>query len=497
MTSEALSSIDRAWLQMEDPTHPMMITVLLVFDTPIEFERLQAVFSARLLQYSRFRQRVVKPGEDESLAAWEDGPSFDLDHHLKQTSLPAPADEGALRALVSELVSRQLDFSRPLWQFHLIAPYGAGCALVGRVHHCLADGPALMHVLLSLTDAEPNAPLLVAPDQALPAYPEPERGTVAQLTELLAQEGANLLFNPFRFWSLARLGTGTMMAMSKLLWRSPDPSTIFSGRLGVVKQVAWSRPLALAEVKAVGRVVGGTVNDVMLAAATGALRRYLESRGEPVQGLTIRAGLSVNLRDPDAYPSLGNHAGAVLVDLPVGLENALDRLLQVKRGMEEIKNSPEASVVWGLLNALGKASVEVQAALVETYCTRETAVIANVPGPEETVYLAAAPLSTLMFWVPALGGAGLCLSIASYAEQVWFGAGTDQGLVPDPEELVAGFHAEFEALQRSIQEMPSDRDRDTVSEDSIEVMNAMLDEAIAKVDALLEGQEAEPTQASG
>ena len=178
-----------------------------------------------------------------------------------------------------------------------------------------------------------------------------------------------------------------------------------------------------------------------------------------MQGLTIRAGLSVNLRDPDAGLSLGNQAGAVLVDLPVGLEAALDRLQQVKRRMDAIKDSPEASVVWGLLNALGKAPAEIQDALVETYVSRDTTVIANMPGPGETVYLAGAPLSTLMFWVPALGGAGLCLSIVSYDGQVWFGAGTDQGLVPDPENLIAGFQAEFEALQHAAQDVAPDWDR--------------------------------------
>ena len=126
MAREALSSIDRVWLRMEEPTHPMMITVLLVFDAPIEFKRLQAAFSGRLLLFSRFRQRVVQPREDGGAAAWEDDPSFDLGQHLKQTSLPAPADEGALRAVVGELMSRQLDLTKPLWQFHLIGPYGTG-----------------------------------------------------------------------------------------------------------------------------------------------------------------------------------------------------------------------------------------------------------------------------------------------------------------------------------------------------------------------------------
>ena len=172
----------------------------------------------------------------------------------------------------------------------------------------------------------------------------------------------------------------------------------------------------------------------------------------------------------------------------MGLNTALDRLRQVKRGMDEIKDSPEASVIWALLNALGKAPADTQEALIETYCTRETAVIANVPGPEEMVYMAGAPLSTVMFWVPALGGAGLCLSIISYAGQVWSGTGTDQGLVPDPEELVARFHTEFEALQRSTQRSAPDQDTTAENEDLVEAMNALLDEAIATVDGLLEAQ---------
>lgn len=494
MSRAALSSIDRVWLRMEDPTHPMMITFLLIFELPIEFERLQAVIEQRLLQFSRFRQRVVQPREDRGSAAWEDDPLFNLANHLQQTSLPAPADEGALRAVVSELMSRQLDISKPLWQFHLIASYGTGCALVGRVHHCLADGPALMHVLLALTDMEPNARPPATTAQASPACPEPLPSAAAQLTERLVQQRFRILFNPFRVRSLTRLRSGTMPAISKLLLRSPDPRTILKGRLGVTKRAVWSRPVALAEIKVVGRAVEGTINDVMLTAATGALRRYLESHGAPVQGLVIRAGLSVNLRTPNAQPSLGNQAGAVLVELPVGLDTTLDRLQQVKQHMDEIKDSSEASVVWGLLSALGKAPAEIQDALVETYCTRDTTVIANMPGPGETVYLAGVRLSTPMFWVPALGGAALCLSIVSYDGQVWFGVSTDQSLVPDPEEIVAGFHAEFEALQHATQELARDRDRAAVSEHSIEAMNAMLDKAIAKVDALLGGQEAEPSQ---
>jgi hypothetical protein len=153
--------------------------------------------------------------------------------------------------------------------------------------------------------------------------------------------------------------------------------------------------------------------------------------------------------------------------------------------MDEIKRSPEASLVWALLNALGKAPAEVQDTLVGTYVARDTAVIANMPGPKDAVHLAGTPLSSVMFWVPALGGAGLCLSIVSYAGQVWFGASTDQGLVPDPEEIIAGFHAEFEALRRLKPAMAPDRADDLDDVGSVEAMNTKLDEAIATLDALL------------
>lgn len=480
MSKEALSGIDRAWLRMEDPTHPMMITVLLVFDAPLDFERLQGVFRQRLLRFARFRRRVVWPGGRAGPAAWEDEPAawkdkagLDLDYHLQRVPLPPPGDEGALRAVAGELMSTQLDLSMPPWQFHLVAPYGRGCALVGRVHHCLADGPALMQVLLGLADGAPAA---------LPDAAQPARGAGAELAELLVGRGLDVLAHPFRLGRWARRRAGRRRVVGKLLGRAPDPETILRGEPGVAKGVAWSGPVALAEVKAIGRAVGGTVNDVMLAAAAGALRRYLQDHGQPVAGLTLRAGLSVDLREPEGAASPGNRAGAMLVELPVGLDTPLERLSRVKRRMDAIKGSPEARVVWALMHAMGQAPAEIQEALVETYCTRETAVMANVAGPEETICVAGAPLSTLIFWVPALGGVGLGLSIASYDGQVWFGVAADRGLVPDPEGIVAGFRAEFEALRRAT-------GGPAPGAASVEAMIARLDRVGAALDALLEEAE--------
>jgi WS/DGAT/MGAT family acyltransferase len=252
--------------------------------------------------------------------------------------------------------------------------------------------------------------------------------------------------------------------------------------LGTAKRVAWSEPLSLADVKAIGATVDGTVNDVMLAAVTGALRAYMQRRGDPVGGITIRAGLSVDLRPPEAQPCFGNQAGAVLVSLPVGIADPLQRLSTVKRHMDALKGSPESSVILGLLNALGTASPAILDALVEMYCTRDTAVISNVPGPTATVRLDGAPLGTLLFWVPALGRVGLSLNIVSYAGYVRLAVATDRGLVPDPDQILAGFHTEFEELLHL-----AHRAR---PEYSVEMMSRKLDAAIKSLDELSENRRA-------
>jgi diacylglycerol O-acyltransferase len=494
MPKEPLSNIDTAWLRMEDASHPMMITMAMVFDAPLDVERLRATFKDRLLRFWRFRQCVVQPKQSSGRPYWEDDPEFDLDFHLQPISLRLPGDEAALRDVISELMSTQLDFSKPLWQFHLVEEYGEGWALVGRVHHCLADGPALLHILVSMTedDRRDAWPAAEREEVRVPRDRSPAAttlGATVWVTETLAQEGVKILRNPLHLLSLARLGTGSVSALSRMLFRSPDPKTAFRGKLESAKRAAWSAPVALADVKAIGRVAGGTINDVMLAATTGALRRYLQSRGEPVDGLTIRAGLSVNLRSPEAEPELGNQAGALLVSLPIGTAHPLKRLCEVKRTMDDLKSSPEGTMIYGLLNALGMAPAETQDALVESYCTRDTAMMANVPGPRKTIHLAGAPLETLLFWVPAFGGVGLNLNVVSYAGQIRLGVATDKGLVPNPEMIVAEFQVEFEALQASAGELEAERAADAVSEDPIEAMSAMLDDAVRTLDAILEHKE--------
>lgn len=441
--TEPLSTVDTAWLRMEDPTNLMMITALLVFDAPLSLEVLRQRVEQRLLRFRRFRQRVQRPVLGAPF--WEDDPHFDLSAHLHRIALHAPGDQAALQELTSDLMSTPIDFSKSPWQFHLVENYAGGSVLLARIHHCVADGIALVNVLLSMTDQHPDVRL-----NGSAAQPRQERDPISTLLRQsnaalssTRRTASSLLTNPAQALGLARQGASLATTLGKLVLMSGDPSTSFKGRLGVSKRAAWSPPIPLEQVKLVGRMIGGTINDVLLTATSGALRRYLQGRGDQVDGLDIRAVVPVNLRPLNGPIELGNHFGLVFLSLPVGIEDIFERLHELKRRMDVIKSSPEALVVFGVLSAMGATPDAVEEQIVGLFGSKATGVMTNVPGPRETIYLNGVPIREMMFWVPQSGRLGLGVSILSYAGHVRIGIATDVGLAPDPDTIVAAFLQEF------------------------------------------------------
>jgi WS/DGAT/MGAT family acyltransferase len=452
-TSEPFSNVDAAWLHMEDSTNLMMITGVLMFATPLDIGKLTAVIEQRLLRFDRFRMRIVH-ASDRS-ARWERDPHFTLHAHLHRVALPAPGGQTALQELVSDLMSTPLDMTKSPWQLHLVENVEGGSALLARLHHTIADGIALVQVLLSLTDDTPdapNAPVELPPERAngvpLAALTRP-LNAAARTGAALLHEGLETLAEPERVLAAARLGASGAAALNKLLFMPADSPTLLKGRLGTEKRAAWSQPIPLEDVKAVGRLTRGTINDVLINAAAGALRRYLIRRGTHVAGVDIRAVVPVNLRPLDQpITKLGNRFGVVFLSLPVGIEDPFDRLLELRRRMEAIKGSPEAVVAFGILNVLGMLPSALADVAVELFGSKATAVMTNVPGPRQPIYLAGAQIAKTMFWVPQSGKLGLGVSIFSYAGSVLLGVATDAGIVPDPDAIIADFHAELDELVR-------------------------------------------------
>lgn len=452
---ERMTSVDSAWLHMEDPTNLMMITGVLLFDEPLELAAVKDVIETRLLaKFGRFKQRIVTEGLLRKVTYWEDDAHFDLDAHLHHIALPAPGDDTALQELVSDLMSMPLDYNKPLWQFHLVDNYRGGSALISRLHHAIADGIALMRVLLSLTDDQPDIPFAEpeledsdgrSPLESVSRQMRTALKVTQKAAELLIQEGLELWQKPAETAAdLARLSIGGAAALGKALLLPADNPTVFKGALGVRKLATWSPPLPLARVKAIGQVTGGTVNDVLLTAMTGALRRYLLERGDLVE--SVRAFVPVNIRPPDEPIEMGNRFSLIFLTLPVGIDDVVERLQTLKEEMDAIKQSPEAVVNYGILNVIGMSSSQVQEMAVNLFGTKATAVMTNVPGPRQPIYLTGHRLSGMLFWVPQSGRVGLGVSILSYNEQVFLGVAVDAGLVPDPERIVAYFEQEFDEM---------------------------------------------------
>ncbi|NOX38917.1 MAG: wax ester/triacylglycerol synthase family O-acyltransferase [Calditrichaeota bacterium] len=434
-TSQRMSNVDTAWLRMDDPTNLMMISGLILFKEPLEKADLRRVIENRLLKFDRFRQRIVGLDRLFGNPRWEDDPHLDLDYHIQEITLPAPGDATVLRHVVGQFMSQPLDFAHPLWQIHLIRNYQQGCAVLVRIHHCIADGIALVRVLLSLTDTQADASA-----STTPALQHPSRNNT----------GGGLTNGTSGWLQSLKMGAVKLYSLARLTLQKPDPRTLFKGKLGVAKIPAWSAPLPLDEVKQIGKTLGATVNDVLLSVVSGALRQYLLKRGEQIPpDLNIRAAVPFNLRPPEDAIRLGNEFGLLFLSLPLSIEDPVERLKEVKRRSLELKRSVQSQVVFGVLNLIGMVPRAIQKLVVNFFGTKITAVMTNVPGPQHPIYLAGKEVETILFWVPQSGRTGMGVSIFSYNHHVYIGLATDAGLVPEPAEIIQELHNEYDRLREA------------------------------------------------
>ncbi len=245
---------------------------------------------------------------------------------------------------------------------------------------------------------------------------------------------------------LAGQGTALTAEVAKLALMAEDSPTRFKGKPGVDKRVAWADPLPLDEVKTVGKALGASVNDVLLSCVAGALGGYLVEKGDAIEGVVIRALVPVNLRPMEQAYRLGNQFGLVFLDLPLGIENPVERLYAVRANMAALKGSYQPMLALGLLAAMGAGPRSLQEMLLDALARNGTAVMTNVPGPQQPLFLAGSAIESLMVWVPQSGDIGMGVSILSYNGAVQFGMITDRGLCPDPDRIMARFRSEFEKL---------------------------------------------------
>jgi WS/DGAT/MGAT family acyltransferase len=459
MNRERMSGVDTAWLRMEHPTNLMMIVGIMVFRERLDFKKLVNAIEQRFLVYPRFKQKAV---QDPTGAWWEEDKNFDIKHHVKRVRLPGKACKAELEYYVSEMAGTSLDFSKPLWQFQLIENYQGGSALLTRIHHCYADGIALIGVMMSMTGDTPEKSLAKPParDKRSPGPPPAEMdfwtsvtrpmasvwSGAMKLTRGIVEQGLEIAKDPATMREFATKGMELAEELRKIAMMEPDTQTRYKGLLTGKKRVAWCEPLALSEVKVIGKALGGSVNDVLLATAAGALRDYLANKGDDTGGIELRAVVPVNLRPVEKAGDLGNQFGLVFVELPIGIDDPIERMQVVRARMNELKGSAQPIVAFVLLSAVGMGPKILQDQISALIGRNATAVMTNVPGPQKPLFFAGREIDEIDFWVPQSGGIGMGVSILTYNGKVQFGLITDAGLVPDPDKIINRFGDEFERL---------------------------------------------------
>ena len=432
-----MSYVDAAWLGMESPVHPMVVTALLRFDRALDPIRLATVLQERLVErYPKFAMRVLPPRTAFDQPVWVDDLEFDLGRHVVDAG--RVDGEAGLAALVNDVLGAPLDMRHSPWQFHLVHLPGevegrtAG-ALVARVHHSVGDGIALAGALLSLADDRPGIPAYVG------------KGADGGERDLPRVLGVDTLVprSVGQAVRSARIGLDVLRTGLELI-ASRDPRTGLRGRLGAAKAAAWSAPIDLGMLKRVAGGLDASVNDVLVGVIAGALRRHLVDLGDQPHDLHIYVPVDLRRGGPVA-PELGNRVGLVQLKLPVSLPDPVARVREVHRRMTRLKASGQAASTYAILSIVG-ALPSWANRLAVWVGVRSSAAVTNVPGPARPVYLAGARLSRLAFWVPQVGGVGLGVSIISYAGEVTIGVAADRNIVPEPGRLVDAVEAEIADL---------------------------------------------------
>jgi diacylglycerol O-acyltransferase len=456
LEGKPMSNVDAAWLHMESPTNLMLISGVMSFAEKLDFSELKELIEDRLLPFERFRQKVVTSTVPGIGPRWVDDPYFNLRSHLQRVALPDPGGKEELQEMVSTIMSTPLDFSKPLWQFQYVENYRGGSAVVARIHHCIADGIALVRVLLSLTDDSPSGSPKTRRAQRrrkplgggfwLPEVVNDAVYSVGRITAKMVDKTLETLTDPARAAQMVTEGAKGTGVLARLATMPADPDTLFKGELTTAKRCAWSEVMSLADVKAYSKTQDATINDVLLAGVAGAIRRYMIERKAEVDDLSIRAVVPVNLRPDSDVIKLGNKFGLVFLALPVGIADRGERLIELKKRMDKIKKSSEPMVIYAILNAVGLTGPKVESVALQLFGSKATAVMTNLPGPREEIFLAGKAMRSMMFWVPQSARLGLGVSILSYAGQVRLGVATDSGLVPDPESIIRAFHEEMTVM---------------------------------------------------
>jgi diacylglycerol O-acyltransferase len=451
---QRLSALDATFLEVEDAVSHMHIASVALFEgPPPSSEQLRAMVLAKLPLVPRYRQLVRFVPFSLGRPVWVEDGHFNLDYHVRRTGLPAPGSEEQLKRLVGRVMSQQLDRTKPLWEMWVVEGLSLPnveqpWALLSKVHHCMVDGVSGADLLSVMLDHDPLPPAPVSHNWS----PQPPPSGVELLVrsvfgDLLSPfEAVRSLRAPRALATRATEATRGLLRMRGLI-ESPPLSSL-NGPVGAHRRWSFARA-QLADVKGVKVVLGGTVNDIVLACITGGFRDLLNARGESVERV-VRTLVPVSVRAPAERGTYNNRVSAVFAELPVGIADPVERLESLCAQMADLKASKEA-VAGEVLTSLAGFAPPMLLALGERLATHVSqhninTVTTNVPGPQQTLYAAGKRMLEAFPYVPLGGHVRIGVAIFSYDGHLTFGVTGDYDTAEDIDVLCAGIEAAMAEL---------------------------------------------------
>src|SRR5947207_11740213 len=457
MAEGRLTGLDASFLHMENAGAHMHVAGLMLFDgDPPPYEGLIETTESRLHLVPRYRQKLAFVPLAQGRPRWVDDPHFNLRYHVRATALPSPGSEEQLRNLAGRVFSQQLDRDKPLWEIWLVEGLEGGrFAILSKTHHALVDGISGVDIFQILYDTkrEPETP--PAPGKRWLPRPMPSESQL--LAEALIERatmpaevvrGVRALFRgPRQILGGIR---DALVGVGALAWAGlgPAPTTPYNTQIGSHRRYAWVR-MSLDDVKGIKNSLGGTVNDVMLATVTRALRRHLRRRGMDTQDTEeLRAMVPVSVRAEEARGTLGNQVAAMMAPLPVGCEDPLSCYQQISAHMREIKESGQAVGAQVLTDLTGFAPPTIMSQAARLFVRQRffNVVVTNVPGPQFPLYLHGRELRDTFPVVPLAPNQALGIAIMSYNGRINFGVLGDWDAMHDVDDLAKDLRAAIQEL---------------------------------------------------
>jgi diacylglycerol O-acyltransferase / wax synthase len=452
---DRLSGLDTSFLHLERDGAHMHVASTTIFDgPPPSHEEFRDHIASRLHLVPRFRQKLRFVPLDQGRPVWVDDPHLNLDYHVRRTALPPPGSEEQLRVLAARIFSQQLDRSKPLWEIWLAEGLREDrFAIVGKTHHALVDGVSGVDITTVLFDTSPE------PSGSGPAGPEwlprPEPSGTRLLADAWIERATSpreiirgvraALRGPQRVAS--RIGEG-IAATGKMVGAGLSaPRSPLNVDIGPHRRFSWVTA-DLDEFKRVKNELGGTVNDVVLAAVTGALGRYMRARGLETEELELRAMVPVSVRADEEHGALGNRVAAMMAPLPVWCEDPAQRLHLVSDSMGDLKGSGQAvgaEILTGLAD-FAPPTIASQAARLQSRQRFFNLVVTNIPGPQFPLYVLGREMRALFPMVPLAQKQAVCMGIMSYNGNIHFGLIGDYDAMADLDSLALDLEASIGEL---------------------------------------------------